>query len=147
MRLEVAENGGFFQHMEALADADGVRLDIETAAGAGSGALEASEIGAILRLLIARIEPNAELNVIGDLLADSMVVNVPPHSRTGQNQLAGLRPVDVIVLADGPFHQHATLVRSGVVAGVALGVWIVLDQVRQRVVRDLAALRRTRPHL
>src|SRR4029453_6174909 len=107
------------------------------------------------RLLAFRVEVDAELDVVGDLLAGRGVVNVPDELRTGEQQLAGVGAHDLALLADRPFHEEpgaggdaavVVVVRSGRVVDR-----IVLRQPGQRVVDDLATLVRggtnlDRPH-
>ena len=53
--------------------------------------LERGEHLAILRLLAFRIEVDAELDLIGDLFTDRVIVDLEDDLRSGQHQLAAVR--------------------------------------------------------
>ena len=81
-------------------------------------------------------------------------VQFPPDMRSGQQQLARIRAVDVVVLADRPFHQQSQLHRIPVPPSPLPSGFIelpcirfILHQAGERMVRNPAAGRRRRPHL
>ena len=96
---------------------------------------------AVLRLLPLRVEVDAHLHLAGDLFTGLGVVNVPVELGTGQQQLAGVRAHHLALLADRPFHERRGQTRRR--RDARLG----LLEVRNRVMRDLAALQRLGPDL
>ena len=112
VRLKILETRRFLQHREVVRRDDRVRRDINVAARAGgfgrlesAQGLEARQVCAMLRLLSFRIEPQRDLDVIANLFAGGVEMNVPRYLRAGQNQLAGIGSVQIVALADSPFHQ------------------------------------------
>ncbi len=146
VRLEVFNAAGAAHHVEVLRDADRVRRDVEGAVAALDAAVERQR-GAEFRRLALRVEVDAQLHVVGDVLAAVAVVDVPADLRSGQHQLAGVGAQHFALLVDGPFHEQAGA-RIGVrVAEQRLRFLVVLHQVGERVVSDLAALDRRGAHL
>ena len=76
-----------------------------------------AELLTILRLLSLRVEVDAHLDLLGDVLAAVRVVDVPGDLGARQHQLAGVRPHDFALLADGPFHEGAAAARAAAAAG------------------------------
>ena len=108
------------QRDEALGRRHLVRRDVERAGArrAGEG-VEQREHLAVLRLLPLRVEPDAELGVRGDLLADGVIVHLPRDLRAGQHQPTGVGTHLVAVLADRPFHEE-TVARDVRIVGEEL---------------------------
>ena len=144
VRLEVLDAPVLPHHVEVLGDDDRVRRDLEIAVAA----LDAAETGQhlpVLWLLPLRVEVEAELHGVGDRFADRVIVDVPDDARTGLDQLAAVRPHDLALLADRPFHQQpGTDVGCG---AERQRIGLLLQKTRERVMGDLAAGDRRRPDL
>ena len=108
----------FTQDEEAFGLLDGVWRNVDAA---GVGRAHQMQHLAELRLLALRIEVDAELHVVGDVLTAVRVVDVPHDLRAGLHQLAGVRAHHLALLADGPFHERAGL-------NVAVRVDVVLRE-------------------
>ena len=90
-----------------MADRDGVWWNVhQPVAILTFYRLEAGQIGSILRLLTFRVEPDTQLDIVLNILADSVIVNIERNLRARQQQLAGVGAIQIIALADRPLHQH-----------------------------------------
>ena len=118
VRLEVSQNRRMFQHVETLCLFDCVRWNIQRKLSIHRRVRRVRhQVGPIFRFLPFRIEVDGQLRMRCDRFAHRMKVQLPPDVRTRKQQLARVRTVDVVVLSDGPLHQHARAVAIGIVAG------------------------------
>ena len=145
VRLEALDAAVLAHHEVALGGLDRVGRDVDAA---GVGGAHQVEHLTELRLLALRVEVDAQLDLVGDVLAAVRVVDVPHHLRARQHQLAAARPHHLALLADGPFHEGA---RQRVAVGIErIGgqvIGLLLLQAGDGVVGDLAALHRGGAHL
>src|SRR5207247_4610777 len=95
---------------------------------------------ALLQLLARRIEVNSNVDVIGDLFADGVVVHFENDLRTRQHQLAAVGTHDFALLSNSPFHEQSA--EESATRGSTIGrrsevqFWIFLLQSCQSVVRN-----------
>ncbi len=92
--------------------------------------------------------------MVANRLAHRMQVHFPPDVRTRKQQLAGVGPVGIETLPDGPLHQQARAghpTGGGVIARCHIRIGptsrFLLHQPCQHVMHDLAPGRTPRPHL
>src|SRR5260221_10404804 len=104
VRLEALDAAVLTQHEEALGDLDLVGRNVD-----GPCAHQVQRL-AVLWLLAFWIEIDAELDIVGDVLAAIRIVDVPRDPRAGKHQLPAVGPHDFALLAHGPLHERAALV-------------------------------------
>ena len=115
MRLEIFQTRGRPQRGVAFGLGNRIRRNVEVAgAGAPRRGGKRRQKGAVRGLLVLGIKVDRQLDMIANLFADRVVVHLPPDARAGDKELAGVWPVDVVVLVDGPFHQQSLGDRPGV---------------------------------
>ena len=121
MRLETLDAARAPHHKEALRRLDAVGRDVDAV-----GAHQVQRL-AVLRFLAFRIEVDPQFDGVGNVLTGRRVVDVPHDARAGEHQLAGIRPHELALLADGPFHEGAGVLE---VAQVDCGGAVLRRQVR-----------------
>ena len=107
-----------------------------TSAAALDGVHQVQDLS-VLRLVAFRTEVDDQLRLGGDFLTHGVIVDVPHDPGSGQHQLAAVRPHELTLFADRPFHEEpwADLVV------ITRGLGLVLLEPGEGVVRNPAPLR------
>src|SRR5262249_37649031 len=145
VRLEVLEARWLFQYDEALSLGDCVRRYVQSSRHRHR--IENRQPGSIFGHFALWIQIDSKLDVVSDRLADRMIMDIPADPGAGQQQLAGVGAIGVVVLADRPFHQETGAILPGRFVVARVKAWLVLLELGQRVVSDFASRHRAGPHL